>query len=167
MRAAMRTAPFLFIAALILVSCSSTPSRPVFSDFMEIREIKDDDPLAAKFSTKEGEEYRLGDPIVQGKNVSRLQLKSISDEQFDLHVTLMGAEDSRWRRFARSKGRQAALVVDGSILCIFKVTDPGPPVENELLVVRIPNVTQEKEEAEKLDSFFENSRTAKRKKTEE
>ncbi|MBE0642763.1 MAG: hypothetical protein IH600_01660 [Bacteroidetes bacterium] len=162
----MRTAPFLFVLALILVSCSSTPPRPVFSDFMEIREIKTDDPLAAKFSTMDGDEYRLGDPIVSGKSVSRLQVKRMSDEQFDLHVTLLGADDSRWRRFARSKGRQAALVVDGSIRCIFNVVDPGPPVENELLVVRVPDVAQTQEEADKLDTYLEEGKAAKRKKTE-
>ena len=61
-----------------------------------LREIKDDDPLAAKFSTKDGAEYRLGDPIVSGKTVSRFQVKRMSDDQFDLHVTLTGADNSRW-----------------------------------------------------------------------
>ena len=49
--------------------------------------------------------------MVSGKSISRLQVKRISEERFDLLMTLTGAEDSRWRRFARSRGRQAALVV--------------------------------------------------------
>ncbi len=166
MRPAMRNAP-LFLFVLLVLSCSSTPTRPVFSDFMEIREIKDDDPLAAKFSTKDGAEYRLGDPIVSGKTVSRFQVKRMSDDQFDLHVTLTGADNSRWRRFSRSKGRQAALVIDGSIATIFKVMDPGQAEENEVLVVRIPSAAQTEEDAEKLDTYLESNRTTKRKKTEE
>jgi hypothetical protein len=156
-----------FILTILIAACSSAPPRPVFSDFMEIRGIQEDDPLAAKFSNKEGEIFRLGDPVISGNSVTRLQIKRLGDEQFDLHVTLTGAEDSRWRRFARSRGRQAALVVDGSIHCIFDVADPGAPIENEMLVVRVPNVARTQEEADKLDLYLENSKTAKRKKTED
>jgi hypothetical protein len=162
----MKSAPLLLLT-LFLIACSSAPTRPVFSDFMEVRELKADDPLAAKFTDKEGEEFRLGDPIVTGKAVARLQVKRGSDEKFDLYVTLTGAEDSRWRRFARSKGRQAALVVDGSVCCIFDVQDPGPPKENEVLVFQIPNVAQSQEEADKLDRYLEDGKAAKKKKVVE
>ncbi|MFA6233158.1 MAG: hypothetical protein WC824_03065 [Bacteroidota bacterium] len=158
---------FLFILTILIAACSSAPPRPVYSDFMEIRGIKNDDPLAAKFSNAEGEEFRLGDPVVSGKSVARFQVKRVSDDQFDLHVTLMGAEDSRWRRFARSKGRKAALIIDGSVRCVFDVADPGPPVENEVLVVRVPNAAGTQEEADKLDRYLEDNKAAKRKKTEE
>lgn len=155
----------LALFAIILSACSSPPPRPVFSDFMEIRGLKGDDPLATKFSNKDGEEIRLGDPVISGKTVTRTQVKRVSDEQFDLHITLSGAENSRWRRFARDKRRQAALVVDGTICCVFEVADPGPPVENELLVVRIPDVAQSQEEADTLDKFLEDNRSAKKQKT--
>ncbi|MBR9974178.1 MAG: hypothetical protein KFF77_01225 [Bacteroidetes bacterium] len=163
----MKHAPLLLPLLLLLAACSSTPVKPVFSDFMEIREIRNDDPLAAKFADAEGEEFRLGDPVVSGKSVSRLQVKRVSDERFDLLVTLTGADDSRWRRFARSRGRQAALVVDGTIRSIFEVQDPGEAKENEMLVVAIPSVTDAQEDADRLDQFFEESKAAKRVKKED
>ena len=162
----MKSAPLLLLA-LFLFACSSAPTRPVFSDYMEVRELKADDPLAAKFTNTEGEEFRLGDPIVTGKAIARLQVKRANDEKFDLYVTLTGAEDSRWRRFARSKGRQAALVIDGIVCCVFDVQDPGPPKENEVLVFQIPNVAQSQEEADKLDRYLEDGRVAKKKKAVE
>ena len=162
----MKHAPLLLLL-ILLAACSSSSTKPVFSDFMEVREIKADDPLAAKFLDLDGEEYRLGDPVVSGKSVSRLQVKRISDERFDLLMTLTGAEDSRWRRFARGKGRQAALVVDGTIRSVFDVQNPGEPKENELLVVPIPSVASSQEDADKLDQFFETSQTAKKKKRDE
>ncbi|MFZ1731152.1 MAG: hypothetical protein WBQ23_05215 [Bacteroidota bacterium] len=157
----------LAIFAIIFSACSSTPARPAFSDFMEIRGIKNDDPLAAKFVDKDGEEFRLGDQVVSGKTITRLQVKRVSDERFDLFVTLSGVEDLRWRRFVRSKVDQAALVIDGSICCIFNVTDPGPQVENKLLVVCIPDVAQSQEEADKLDRYLEDGKAARRKRTDE
>ncbi len=157
----------LALATIILTACSSAPPRPVFSDFMEIRGLKGDDPLAAKFSDKEGEEIRLGDPVVSGRSVARLQVKRVSDDQFNLHVTLTGAEDSRWRRFARNKRRKAALVVDGTVRRVFKVEDPGPPVENELLIIRIADVAQSQEEADKLDLYLEEGKASRKKKKAE
>lgn len=162
----MRTVP-VFLLAFFLISCSSTPERPAFSDFMEIREVKADDPLAAKFYNEEEEEIRLGDPIVTGKTVSRLQVKPFSEDQFDLHVTLLGADDSRWRRFARSRGRKAALIVNGKVRSVFDVADPGAPTEGELLVVRVPAVARTQEAADALDSYLETGRTARRAKKEE
>ena len=163
----MKHAPLFLPLLLLLAACSSAPVKPVFSDFMEIREIRNDDPLAAKFADAEGEEFRLGDPVVSGKSVSRLQVKRVSDERFDLLMTLSGADDSRWRRFARSRGRQAALVVDGTIRSIFEVSDPGMPVENQLLIVTIPSVAATQEDADGLDRFLEDGKAAKRKKTED
>jgi hypothetical protein len=161
----MKFAP-VFLLALLVLACSSPAPRPVFSDFMEVREIKGDDPLAARFVTKDREEYRLGDPVVSGKSINRMQVKRVSDGQFDLHLTLTGADDARWRRFARSRGRQAALVVDGTICCVFDVQDPGPAKENELLVIPITNVAQSQEEADRLDQFLEQGKAARKKKVE-
>lgn len=152
----------LLLSLAVLFSCSSQPARPVFSDYLEVREVKSDDPLAAKFTDAEGEEYRLGDPIVTGKATSRLQVKRVSDERYDLLVTLLAAEDARWRRFARSRGRQAALVIDGRVRCVFDVADPGEAKENEVLVVAIPNAAQTEEEAARLDTFLEERRTARK-----
>ncbi|PLX31023.1 MAG: hypothetical protein C0600_06820 [Ignavibacteria bacterium] len=161
----MKTAVIMMLA-VVFTACSSSPTRPVFSDFMEIRELQTDDPLTLTFQTREGEEVRLGDPVISGKNVSRFQVKENKDGEFELHITLTGAMDARWRRFSRSRGRQAALVVDGMIRSIFDVQNAGPPVENELLVVTIPDVATSLEDAEALDSYLENSKTKKKKITD-
>jgi hypothetical protein len=152
----------LLMLGILFSACSSSPSRPVFSDFLEIRELQEDDPLTLKFQTKDGEEFRLGDPVISGKAVSRFQIKPGKDEMYDLHMTLTGVMDARWRRFARSRGRQAALVVDGVINTIFDVQDPGPPKENEVLVVTIYNVAESQEESETLDNFLEASKEKKK-----
>lgn len=162
----MRIAVFVLFS-ILLYSCSSTPSRPLFSDYMEVREIRSDDLLASRFRDTEGEEYRLGDPVIMGKSVSRLQVKRVSDDRYDLYVTLLGVDDARWRRFSRSRGRQAALVVDGVIRSVFDVQNPGTPVEGEVLIVPIPNVASSEIDAEKLDRFLEDNRPAKRKAAEE
>ena len=158
----MKLAHLCLLPIALLFACSSPSSRPVFSDYLEVREVKADDPLAAKFLDAEDEEYRLGDPVVTGKATSRLQVKRAGDERYDLLITLLAAEDSRWRRFARSRGRQAALVIDGRVRCVFDVADPGEPKENEVLVVAIPNVAHTAEEAEQLDTFLEERRMAKK-----
>jgi hypothetical protein len=153
----------LLLLVLVFSACSSPPPRPVFSDFLEIREVVDDDPLAARYTTAEGEEHHLDDPVVSGKHISRLQLKPGTDDRFDLVMTLTGAQDARWRRFARSRGRQAALVIDGRISRIFTVEDPGIPVENEALMITIPGVAETREDADKLDLYFEEKKTAMKK----
>lgn len=156
----------ILMLAILFAACSSSPTRPVFSDFMEIRELQEDDPLTLTFQTREGEEVRLGDPIISGKNVSRFQVKENKDGAFELHITLTGAMDARWRRFARSRGRVAALVVDGTIRSIFDVENPGLPVEKQLLVVTIPGVANDLEDAEALDDYLERSKTKKKKTAE-
>ncbi len=150
---------FPLLALLLLAACSSAPTRPAFSDFLEIREVIDDDPLAHQFLSLSGEEYRLGDPAISGRAVNRFQIKGAAAEQFDMLITLTGAEDARWRRFARSRiGKAAALVVDGKVRTIFKVTDPGPPAEDKLLVLTIPAVSSSQEDAEKLEQFIDASK---------
>jgi hypothetical protein len=153
---------FLSLFGLLLLGCSSAAPRPVFSDFLEVRELQEDDPLALRFSSRDGEEYRLGDPILSGKSISRLQIKPGADDLYDLYITLTGAMDSRWRRFARSRGRQAAVVVDGKVCCTFNVQDPGPARENEVLIITIPGVAESAEEAEEMDRFFEESKKPKK-----
>lgn len=155
----MKAAPILLLA-LFISACSSSPPRHVFSDFLEVREVVDEDPLAARFADEDGEVHHLGDPILQGKNISRLQVKPGKDDMYDLYITLTGALDARWRRFARSRGRTAALVIDGTIVRTFPVQDPGMPVENEILIVSIPGVTDSQDEAERLDRFFEESKAS-------
>ena len=157
----MKTA-VIMVLAVLFAACSSAPTRPVFSDFMEIRELQEDDPLTLTFQTREGEEVRLGDPVISGKNVSRFQVKENKEGIFELHITLTGAMDARWRRFARSRGRIAARVVDGTIRGMFDVENPGPPVENELLVITIPDVATSLEDAEALDEYLERSKTKKK-----
>ncbi|GEM_PF-1345864 len=153
-------APFLLLLGLLIAACSSTPPRPVFSDFMEIREVVDEDPLAARFADEDGEQHHLGDPVVSGKNISRLQIKPGKDDMYDLHMTLTGSQDARWRRFARSRGRTAALVIDGTIVRTFPVENPGMPIENEVLIVTIPGIADSQDDAERLDRFFQESKAA-------
>ncbi|MBR9977383.1 MAG: hypothetical protein KFH87_04785 [Bacteroidetes bacterium] len=129
--------------------------------------MRPDDLLASRFRNAEGEEYRLGDPVIMGKSASRLQVKRVSDDRYDLYVTLLGVDDARWRRFARSRGRQAALVVDGVIRSVFDVQNPGTPVEGEVLIVPVPNAASSETEAEKLDRFLEDNRPARRKTKDE
>lgn len=159
----MRAVALLFLG-LFVIACSSAPPRPVFSDFLEIREVVDDDPLAARFATADGEEHRLGDPVLAGKNISRLQIKPGKGDVFDMYMTLTGATDARWRRFARSRGREAAVVIDGVITRIFPVEDPGVPKEKEVLIVAVPGICETQEDADRLDHFFEESKAAMRKK---
>jgi len=160
----MKVAPILLLA-LFISACSSSPPRHVFSDFLEVREVVDEDPLAARFADADGEVHHLGDPILKGKNISRLQVKpGKEDDLYDLYMTLTGALDARWRRFARSRGRTAALVIDGTIVRTFPVEDPGMPVENEILVVNVPGVAESQVEAERLDRFFQESKAAVKKK---
>jgi len=154
---------FPLFVLLFCVACSGTPDKPAFTDFLEIREVADDDPLAHQFLTVEGESMRLGDPAIYGRTVNRFQIKRISDEQFDLLLTLTGAEDARWRRFARGRiGKQAALVVNGKIQRLFTVVDPGPAGEDKLLVLSIAGVAAAQEDADKLDQFIEKSKPAKK-----
>ena len=161
----MKAVPLLLLA-LLITACSSAPPRHIFSDFLEVREVVDEDPLAARFADTDGEVHHLGDPVVSGKNISRLQIKPGKDDMYDLYMTLTGAQDARWRRFARSRGRTAALVIDGTIVRTFPVEDPGMPVENEILVVTISGITDSQEEADRLDGFFQESKTTVKKRRE-
>lgn len=155
------------VLALVLAGCAGAPSRPVFSDFMEVREIREDDALAQKFLDREGETYRLGDPVVTGKQVSRLQIKPNAEESYDLIMTLTGVHEVRWRKFARRGGRQAALVVDGTVCCLFTVADPGPAGTGTLMAVVVPHVAESQEEAEEMEAYFENNRSTKKEQRDE
>ncbi|MCB2205207.1 hypothetical protein KQI65_10695 [bacterium] len=160
----MRIPAILFLS-LLFFSCSSTPNRPAFSDFLEIREVQADDPLALRYETRDGEEIRLGDPVLSGKNISRFQVKPGKTDLFDLYITLTGAEEARWRRFARSRGREAALVIDGKVRCLFEVPDPGDPQAGAVIVVPIPEVAETQEEADELERFLEDNKPVKSKST--
>ncbi|MCZ7557979.1 MAG: hypothetical protein M5R41_16385 [Bacteroidia bacterium] len=147
------------LALLLFASCSGTPDKPAFSDFLEIRDIVEDDPLAHQFASLGGEKYRLGDPMIYGRSVNRFQIKAVSPEQYDMLITLTGAEDARWRRFARSRiGKTVALVVDGKVQATFPVIDPGPPAEDKLLVITIPAVCESEKDAQRLEQFLETSK---------
>jgi preprotein translocase subunit SecD len=144
---------------LFILACSGAPPRPAFSDFLEIRDITEDDPLTHQFVSVSGEKYRLGDPVITGRAVNRFQIKSATDERFDMLVTLTGAEDARWRRFARSRiGKQVALVVDGKVRTTFAVADPGAPEEGKLLILTISGVADSQKEADVLEQFIEASK---------
>ena len=155
----MRFLP-LVLLILFAAGCGSAPVRPAFTDFLEIREMQTDDPLASRFESKDGDEYRLGDPVLSGKHISRFQVKPGTGEMFDLHLTLTGAMEARWRRFARSRGREAALLVDGRVCCVFPVADPGAPKEGSVLIITIPDVAETQEEAEQMERFFEDNKSS-------
>lgn len=159
----MRFLP-LVLLALFISSCGSAPVRPSFADFVEIRELQNDDPLAARFMSESGDEYRLGDPVLTGKQISRFQVKPGAGEMYDLYLTLTGAMEARWRRFARSRGREAALVLDGKVCCVFSVADPGAPTEGSVLVVTVPDVAETPEKAEEMERFLEENKSSIKKK---
>ncbi len=147
------------LSILFCIACSGASEKPAFTDFLEIREVSDDDPLAHQFMTTEGVGMRLGDPAIYGRSVNRFQMKAISEERYDLLITLIGAEDARWRRFTRSRvGKQAALVVDGKIQCVFSIADPGPAAEDKVLILTIAGVAATQEAADKLEQFIESSK---------
>ena len=155
----MRTVlPLLLL--LIFVACSGGDTKPAFTNYLEIRAVLDDDPLATVFKDEEGETLRLGDAVLHGRNVSRMQIKGGSD-RYDLLLTLTGAEDARWRRFARSRvGKPAALVLDGRVRTVFNIVDPGQPEEDKLLVLTVPNVAQSPDGAQQLDTWLEANKPA-------
>ncbi|MDT8324170.1 MAG: hypothetical protein RRA94_08670 [Bacteroidota bacterium] len=159
----MRFLPLLLLL-LLIASCGSAPVRPTFADFVEIREIQSDDPLASRFLSESGDEYRLGDPVLSGKQISRFQVKPGKGETYDLHLTLTGAMEARWRRFARSRGREAALVVDGKVCCVFTVADPGEPTEGSVLILTVPDVATTSEQAAEMERFLEDNKSSVKKK---
>ena len=141
------------IALLVFAGCSSS-SVPPFSEFMEIRRVADDDPLATRFETVDGEEIRLGDKVISGKNISRFQFKQ-GEEGYDLYITLLHAEETRWRKFAWSRRpREAAMLINGKVHTVFSTVRPPKAEEKTALIVRIPAVAETEEEAKSLDNFF-------------
>ena len=120
----------LSIFLLVLSGCSSS-SVPPFSEFMEIRKVADDDPLATKFESVDGEVVLLGDKVISGKDVSRFQLKQ-GEEGYDLYITLLHAEETRWRKFAWSRRpRQAAMLLNGKVHTVFSTVRPPKAEEKK------------------------------------
>jgi hypothetical protein len=154
---------YLFLIVFLFFACSSAPPKPAFSDFLEIRAIADEDPLAHRFASLSGEIYRLGDPIILGRAISRIQIQQVPTGKFDMLLTLTGAEDARWRRYTRRRiGQEVALLIDGKVQTVFPIADPGEPEEDKVLVLTVPSVAESEKDAEKLEQFVERARPARK-----
>jgi hypothetical protein len=145
---------FLFLLPALLpillwTGCGGSVPSPK-TEFMEIRPVLPDDPLAARFATDGGEEVRLGDRVTGGTGVTRSQVKEAKDGSWNLLLTLTGPDESRWRRFARST-RDAALVINGRVRTIFTTEVPGEATVGGSVTITIPGVAATEEEARQLD----------------
>jgi hypothetical protein len=145
---------FLFLLPALLpfllwTGCGGSVPSPK-TEYMEIRPVLADDPLAARFATDSGEEVRLGDRVTGGIGVTRSQVRQAKDSSWNLILTLTGADESRWRRFARSK-REAALVINGRVRTIFTTEVPGEATVGGSVTVTIPGIADTEEEARQID----------------
>lgn len=143
---------FLFRALLPLLlaaGCGGSVPSPK-TEYMEIRPVLADDPLAARFLTDDGEELRLGDRLTGGSTVTRTQVKAQKDGAYSLLVTLTGPDESRWRRFARSP-RQAALLLNGRVRAVFTAEVPGEATVGGFVLITIPDAAITEEAARELD----------------
>ena len=152
----MRAIPVMFFLVL-LSACSSTPGSTAFQgEYLEIREVMNDDPLATPYETADGTEVRLGDKILAASQVSNLRMKQNTSGSFDLLVSLTGAVQARWRRFAGSrKPHDAALLVEGRILSVFTPEVPDNTVDKEVYTFAIPGVAEDLEASEALNATFD------------
>jgi hypothetical protein len=144
-------------------ACSGPePAKIFLTDVIQIRQVIDDDPLAAKVFTAEGEEMRVGDVILADKLIQRVQLKGIAEDRWDLLVVLgQSGGLAKWRNVSRRlNGKTAALLIDGKVLKTFPIAT-AEETEAEYLTITIDTIVSTKGEAEQLQLRLDAKRSPK------
>ena len=159
----MKARLFLPIFAAMALCCSGTePSRMFLTDVIQVREVIEGDPLAAKTWTVEGEEIRVSDIFLSDKLINRVQLKEIAEDRWDL-LLVMGRSGgaAKWKNVSRRRnGKTGALLIDGKVLKTFTIVE-HPETDAEFITLTIGSVVSSKEDAEKLQLRLDQKKSGK------
>jgi hypothetical protein len=136
---------------VVLLGCGGSHYLKV-TDAMQVRTLLNDDPLAVKILTPEGEELRVGDVVLTEKMIEWHSVKQIAPDRFDLILNLKSINAGRWRLFAkRNAGKQAVMILGGTVRCLFVVPAPA---EKENFSITIEKVTASELGADEIDQIL-------------
>jgi hypothetical protein len=140
------------LLAFLLCACSSSaPPSMLLTDVIQIRPVLADDGLAMKARDPEGEIVGVGDVVIADLHIDRVYMKRVSDERYDLVITMSEAGGrSRWKKYwQRHNNARLALLIDGVVLRQFTMEEPP---ETDAITVVVQKLTTTKEESERLQA---------------
>ena len=148
----------LLLPLLLLAACGGSSGVSKTGDVIQIRPVLDDDPLAAKFETTDGDEIRLGDPILSDQFINSLLVRESGAETFELSVYMTEFGAGRWRKIMKRTSLQLALVVQGRVRTVFA---PSLPVNKTGTQILVPAVASTQEEADKLQTILDTKKSVR------
>ncbi len=95
----MKKFTFLFIA-ILFAGCGGSHYLKV-TDALQVRSLLNDDPLAVKMLSTDGEEIRVGDVVLTETMIEWHSVKKVAPDRFDLVMNMKSINAGRWRSFAK------------------------------------------------------------------